>query len=143
MYSSGWLRVAICWPNAGKADGWRWMTESAADATTPIGKERRSSLAVSARRHCLQTTYLPVATASSRVDAEASRRCLHAAGLSVTTMRHVRTSPPAARRWRSSHPSVDLYVGVNLWTFFDVQGGNRLICRCTYTRVNMVSENRP
>ena len=71
-------------------------TESAADAPTPTGNERRSSPATSARRHRPRTTHLPGATASSRVAAAASRRRLHAVGRSATTTRPVRTSPPSS-----------------------------------------------
>jgi len=49
--------------------------ESAADATTPIGKERQSSLAVSARHHRPRTTHPPASTMSSQVAVAASRHC--------------------------------------------------------------------
>ena len=61
------------------------------------------------------------------------------AGCSATARRPVRTSPSAARR-RRSHPSVDSYVGVKFWTFSDVQGGCRLICKSTCVRVHTVRE---
>ena len=90
-------------------------TESAADAPTPTGRERRSSPAASARRHRTRTTHLLAATTSSRVAAVASRRCLHASGGSAIATRPVRTSPLPARR-RRSRPGVDLYAG-KFWTF--------------------------
>ena len=102
-----------------------------------------SSPVTLARRLPPQTTHLLVSTASLRVAAAASRRCLHTAGCSFTTRRPVRTSTPAARRRRSC-PSVDLYVGRRgcqiLDVFLDIQGGHRVICESTCVQVYTVRE---
>jgi len=45
-------------------------------------------------------------------------------------------------RSQRSCPSIDLYAGVKIWTFFDVKGGGRIICGSTYkqSQVYMVHE---
>ena len=114
-------------------------TESAADAPMPIGKERHSSPVASARRRRPWTTHLPVSIASSRVAAATSQCCLQAAGCSATARRPVQTSPQQSRDKRS-HPSVDSYAHVKVWTFFDVQGGGQLICEFTCAQIYTVRE---
>ena len=86
--------IAKCWPNTGKAGRWQW---------------RWMALSLWQIRRCWQ----------ARSDALRWRRRLAAIARRYT--HPVRTSPRAARRWRS-RPSVGLYAGVKFWTFLDVQG---------------------
>jgi len=105
-------------------------TESAVDASTLTGKERRSLPVVSVCHYRLRTTHLPASTMSSWVAAAASRCRLLTTGCFST--HPVLTSPPAARSWEVP-PSVDLYAGVKFWTFLTSMEGvdlyaDQLIC---------------
>jgi len=113
-------------------------TESVADASMLIGKERYSLPAtlfasdLSTRRHRPRTTHLQASTMPLLVAPAVSWRYLHAAGRSATATRPVQMSLPASQRLRSCS-SVALYAGVKFLTFLTSMEGvdlyaDRLIC---------------